>query len=43
VVDVAFLGANLFKVPAGGWFPLVVAAGVFTLMTTRRDGAPPGR
>ena len=43
VVDVAFLGANLFKVPAGGWFPLVVAAGVFTLMTTWRDGAPPGR
>jgi len=35
--------ANLFKVPAGGWFPLVVAAGVFTLMTTWRDGAPPGR
>jgi KUP system potassium uptake protein len=38
VVDVAFLGANLFKIPAGGWFPLVVAAGVFTLMTTWRTG-----
>jgi len=38
VVDVAFLGANLFKVPAGGWFPLAVAAGVFTLMTTWRTG-----
>jgi KUP system potassium uptake protein len=38
VVDAAFFGANVFKIPAGGWFPLVVAAGMFTLMTTWRTG-----
>ena len=38
VVDVAFFGANLFKVADGGWFPLVIAAVVFTLMTTWRRG-----
>jgi KUP system potassium uptake protein len=37
-VDVGFLVANLFKIPAGGWFPIVVAAGVFTAMTTWRTG-----
>ena len=37
-IDVAFLVANLFKIPAGGWFPLVVAAVVFTVMTTWRTG-----
>ncbi len=36
--DVAFLGANLFKIAEGGWFPLVIAAAVFTLMTTWRRG-----
>jgi KUP system potassium uptake protein len=38
VIDVAFLGANVFKIPAGGWFPLLVAGGMFTLMTTWRTG-----
>jgi KUP system potassium uptake protein len=38
VIDAAFLGSNLFKIPAGGWFPLVVAGGMFTLMTTFRTG-----
>jgi KUP system potassium uptake protein len=38
VVDVAFFAANLLKVPAGGWFPLVVATGMFTMMTTWRTG-----
>jgi KUP system potassium uptake protein len=38
VGDVAFLGANLFKIDDGGWFPLLVAAAVFTLMTTWRRG-----
>jgi KUP system potassium uptake protein len=32
--DLAFFGANIVKVPHGGWFPLVVAAIVFVLMTT---------
>jgi KUP system potassium uptake protein len=38
VADLAFLGANLFKIADGGWFPLLVAAVVFTLMTTWRRG-----
>jgi KUP system potassium uptake protein len=38
VIDAAFLGANLFKIPAGGWFPLLVAAVMFNLMTTWRTG-----
>jgi KUP system potassium uptake protein len=38
VIDLAFWGANIVKVPEGGWFPLVVAAGVFTLMTTWKTG-----
>ncbi len=37
-VDIAFLGANLAKIPHGGWFPLVVALGIFTLMTTWKRG-----
>ncbi|MEW6336544.1 MAG: potassium transporter Kup [Acidobacteriota bacterium] len=32
--DLAFFGANMVKVPQGGWFPLVVAAVVFVVMTT---------
>ncbi|HEX9950276.1 MAG TPA: potassium uptake protein [Rubricoccaceae bacterium] len=38
VIDLAFLGANLIKVPDGGWFPLAVAAAVFALMTTWKRG-----
>jgi len=38
VVDLAFWGANIVKVPDGGWFPLAVALVVFTLMTTWRRG-----
>jgi KUP system potassium uptake protein len=38
VIDLGFLGANLFKIPDGGWFPLVIAGVVFTLMTTWRTG-----
>jgi KUP system potassium uptake protein len=38
VPDLAFFGANIVKVPHGGWFPLVVAAAVFTLLTTWRRG-----
>ena len=38
VIDVAFFGANILKIPAGGWFPLVIAGGVFTMMTTWRTG-----
>ena len=37
-VDLAFFGANLVKFADGGWFPLVLAAGVFMLMTTWKIG-----
>ncbi|MDQ3398903.1 MAG: KUP/HAK/KT family potassium transporter, partial [Deinococcota bacterium] len=36
--DVAFFAANALKIPQGGWFPLVVAVGIFTLMTTWKRG-----
>ncbi len=38
VVDAAFLGANLLKIPAGGWFPLVVGLVLFTGLTTWKSG-----
>ncbi|MCK6529366.1 potassium transporter Kup [Myxococcota bacterium] len=38
LVDLAFFGANIVKVPHGGWFPLVVGAAVFTLLTTWKRG-----
>jgi len=34
----AFTLANLAKIPQGGWFPLLVGAGLFTVMTTWRRG-----
>ncbi len=34
LVDAAFFGANVLKIIEGGWFPLVVAAFVATLMAT---------
>ncbi len=37
-VDLAYFGANLFKIPAGGWFPLVVGLIVFTVLTTWHRG-----
>jgi KUP system potassium uptake protein len=38
VVDLAFWGANIVKIPHGGWFPLVVGALVFALMSTWKKG-----
>jgi KUP system potassium uptake protein len=38
IVDLAFLGANLVKIESGGWFPLLVAIAVYTLMTTWKRG-----
>ena len=38
VIDLAFFGANVVKIPHGGWFPLVVGAGIFLLMTTWKKG-----
>jgi KUP system potassium uptake protein len=38
VIDLAFFAANIVKVPAGGWFPLVVGAVIFAVMTTWNRG-----
>jgi KUP system potassium uptake protein len=38
VVDGAYFSSNLTKIPDGGWFPLTVAAIVFTLLTTWATG-----
>ena len=38
VVDFAFFASNLMKLFAGGWFPLVIGGGVFTLMMTWKQG-----
>ena len=37
-VDLAYFGANLLKVPEGGWFPLLVGAVAFTMLTTWARG-----
>jgi KUP system potassium uptake protein len=37
-VDLAFFSANLVKVTQGGWFPLVVGALVYLLMSTWKRG-----
>jgi len=38
IIDFAFFGANIVKVMEGGWFPLAIGLGVFTIMTTWRAG-----
>ena len=38
LIDLSFFSANLIKVEYGGWFPLVLAVVVFTMMTTWRRG-----
>jgi len=38
VVDMAYLGANLVKVPEGGWFPLLIGIIAFTFLTTWAKG-----
>ena len=37
-VDLAFVGANMLKVPNGGWLPLLVAGLVYLLMSTWKKG-----
>ena len=37
-VDLAFFGANVVKIPDGGWFPLMVALTLFTLLVTWKRG-----
>ena len=38
VVDGAYFASNLTKIPDGGWFPLLVGAIAFTLLTTWARG-----
>lgn len=38
IVDGAYFAANITKVPDGGWFPLLVGAVAFTLLTTWARG-----
>jgi len=38
IVDAAYFASNLTKIPDGGWFPLLVAAIAFTLLTTWAAG-----
>jgi KUP system potassium uptake protein len=37
-IDFLYFGANLLKVPAGGWFPLLIGAIAFTFLTTWAKG-----
>ncbi len=37
-VDFAFLASNALKIPEGGWFPLLIGAAIFTLLTTWKRG-----
>jgi KUP system potassium uptake protein len=38
LIDIGFLTGNLIKIPHGGWIPIAIALGVFTLMSTWKTG-----
>ena len=38
IVDLSFFGSTLTKIDDGGWFPLLIGGGVFTVMATWRRG-----
>ncbi len=38
IIDIAFFASNLLKLVAGGWFPLLIGAGMFLLMMTWKQG-----
>jgi len=38
IIDLGFWGANLPKIPSGGWFPLLIAGLMFIIMTTWKSG-----
>jgi len=38
VIDLAFFGANISKIPEGGWFPLAIGLVMFTLLSTWKSG-----
>jgi KUP system potassium uptake protein len=37
-IDILFFASNLLKLIAGGWFPIVIGIGMFTLMLTWSQG-----
>jgi len=37
-LEFGFFGANVFKIPSGGWFPLLVGMVIIVAMTTWRTG-----
>ncbi|WP_284616096.1 potassium transporter Kup [Aquabacterium humicola] len=38
VIDVAFFASNMLKLFTGGWFPILIGIGMFTLMATWAQG-----
>jgi KUP system potassium uptake protein len=38
VIDVTFFASNMLKLFSGGWFPLLIGSGMFTLMMTWSQG-----
>jgi KUP system potassium uptake protein len=38
LVDITFFFSNMLKLLAGGWFPIVIGIGMFTLMLTWKQG-----
>jgi KUP system potassium uptake protein len=38
IFDLALFGANLHKIPDGGWLPIVVAMGILAIMHTWKSG-----
>jgi KUP system potassium uptake protein len=38
LIDGSFFGANIIKVPDGGWFPLLIGLLVYTLLSTWKKG-----
>ena len=38
VIDILFFASNLLKLLAGGWFPILIGIGMFTLMITWTQG-----
>ena len=37
-IDFAFLASNMLKFAQGGWFPILIAGAIFTLMVTWKQG-----
>ena len=38
IIDITFFASNMLKLIAGGWFPIVIGIGMFTLMVTWVQG-----